>query len=88
MALKTLSITVRVGEAININGPASLKLESRSGNSAKLSVMADESVRIDRPNSQAGSDLAKRGTRAPPISRSSSAGALEGTSTNNGRMSA
>lgn len=87
MALKTLSITIKVGEVITVNGPASLKLESRSGNSAQLSVMADESVRIDRPGTTAGSDLAKRGTRAATNQRPSGAGALEGISTN-GRMSA
>jgi len=63
MALKTLSITIRVGESITVSGPASMRLESRSGASAKLSVMADESVRIERPNARAGSELAKQGTR-------------------------
>lgn len=62
MALKTLSITIKVGETIAVTGPASFKLESRSGANAKLAVMADESVRIERPGANAGSEFAKQGT--------------------------
>lgn len=62
MALKTLSITIKPGETVSVSGPASFKLESRSGAGAKLAVMADESVRIERPGGLAGSAFAQQGT--------------------------
>jgi hypothetical protein len=49
MALKTLSLDLRVGETVTLSGPASIRLESKSGTMARVSVMADESVKIDRP---------------------------------------
>jgi sRNA-binding carbon storage regulator CsrA len=53
MALKTLILDVRVGETVSVSGPASFKVESKSGNSTRLAVMADESVKITRPTSVA-----------------------------------
>lgn len=63
MALKTLSLDVRVGESVSISGPASVRLESKSGTSARLSVMADESVRIERAQAQPAAQQAARGVK-------------------------
>lgn len=49
MALKTLTVDVRVGETVTMTGPASIKLENKTGSQARLSIMADESVKIERP---------------------------------------
>lgn len=61
MTLKTLSLDVRVGESVSISGPASIRLESKSGTSARLSVMADESVRIERAQAQPAAQQAAIG---------------------------
>lgn len=60
MALKTLSVDVRVGETVTIGGPASIRLEAKSGGTARLSIMADESVKIARPRNPAA-DQARAG---------------------------
>lgn len=64
MALKTLTIDLKVGQTIQVSGPAAIKLESKSGTQARLAVMADESVAIDRPSKDAGGHrLAQQGTK-------------------------
>ena len=64
MALKTLTVDVRVGETVTVSGPASIRLESKSGGLARLSVMADESVKIGRPDPNPAAQQAARGVRA------------------------
>jgi len=63
MALKTLNVNVRVGEAITMTGPASIKLESKSGSQARLAIMADESVKIDRPMANPAAQQAVMGIK-------------------------
>lgn len=64
MALKTLTIDLKVGQTIQVSGPAAIKLESKSGTQARLSVMADESVVIERPDkNQGGHKWAQQGTK-------------------------
>lgn len=63
MALKVLTIDLRAGETVAVNGPASFRLESKSGSVARVSVMADESVKIDRPQPGPAAQQAVRGIK-------------------------
>lgn len=64
MALQTLTIDLKVGQTIQVSGPAAIKLESKSGTKARLAVMADESVAIDRPSKEdSGQKFAQQGTK-------------------------
>lgn len=65
MALKTLTLDVRVGETVTMSGPASVRVEQKSGSSARLSIMADESVKIDRPGANPAAQQAALGIRRP-----------------------
>lgn len=59
MALKTLNLDLKVGETVTLTGPASVRLESKSGGMARLAIMADESVRIERPHNPAAQQAAQ-----------------------------
>lgn len=59
MALKTLNLDLKVGETVTLTGPASVRLESKSGALARLAIMADESVRIERPHNPAAQQAAQ-----------------------------
>ena len=61
MALKTLAIDLKAGETVTLNGPASIRLEHKSGGNARLSIMADESVKIDRPQPNRAAQSAAMG---------------------------
>lgn len=65
MALKTLTLDVRVGETVTLSGPASIRVEEKSGNAAKLAIMADDSVRIERPRQNPAAQQAAMGIRHP-----------------------
>lgn len=65
MALKTLTLDVRVGDTVTMTGPASIKLEAKSGGTARLSIMADESVKIERPMANPAAQQAAMGIKAP-----------------------
>lgn len=66
MALKTLELLLRAGEVVSINGPASIRLESKKGTNARLSIMADESVLIDRPRVNPAAQQAAQGLNLNP----------------------
>ena len=66
MALTTLALDLKAGETVSINGPASIRLESKSGTSARLSIMADESVQIDRPRANPAAQQAAQGLNLNP----------------------
>ena len=61
MALKTLALDLKPGETVSLSGPASIRLEQKSGGNARLSIMADESVRIDRPRQNPAAQSAAMG---------------------------
>lgn len=62
MAKTTIAIELRAGESLAVSGPAAIRLESKSGGVARLSVTADEGVRIDRPQRQkSGAEQARMG---------------------------
>ena len=63
MALKTLTLDVRVGETVTLSGPASIRVEEKSGTSAKLAIMADDTVRIDRQRVNPAAQQAALGIR-------------------------
>ena len=63
MALKTLTVDVRVGETVTMTGPASIKLENKTGSQARLSIMADESVKIERPMANPAAQQAAMGIK-------------------------
>lgn len=65
MALKTLALDLKTGETVSIAGPASIRLEQKSGTSARLSIMADESVQIDRPRQSPAAQQAAMGINLP-----------------------
>lgn len=61
MALKRLSIELRVGESVSVSGPATVQLVDKSGSRARLTVAVDESVRVERPRRVSSQDHARRG---------------------------
>ena len=65
MALKTLHVNLREGETLTVSGQASFRLESKAagGNAVRVSVMADESVTINRPEKNRGAQMATMGVR-------------------------
>lgn len=63
MALKTLTVDVRMGETVTMTGPASIKLENKTGSVARLSIMADESVKIERPMANPAAQQAVMGIK-------------------------
>lgn len=46
-----------------MTGPASIKLENKTGNQARLSIMADESVKIERPMANPAAQQAVMGIK-------------------------
>jgi hypothetical protein len=62
--MPSLSIELRTGESVAVSGPARITLEEKSGGRARLRIVADEGVSIDRPQRQvSGADLAQKGLR-------------------------
>lgn len=57
---RSIVIELRVGDSVSI-GDAVVTLQEKSGQRARLRVVAPPGVRVDPPARTAGSDLAKRG---------------------------
>lgn len=64
--MSRLLVDLKVGEAVKINGPSVVTLEEKSGQRARLSIEADENVRIERPGRfDSGAAQARLGVRPP-----------------------
>lgn len=63
MALKTLTLSLKAGQMVTLDGPGSIRLERKSGTVAQVSVMADESVRIETPGARAEGDGARQAAK-------------------------
>lgn len=62
--MPSMSMDLRVGESVSVSGPAKITLQEKSGGRARLKIVADEGVTIERSQKQAsGADLAQQGVR-------------------------
>lgn len=57
---RAIVIELRVGETVSV-GDASVTLEEKSGQRARLRVVAPPGVRVDPPAKTAGSEMARAG---------------------------
>jgi hypothetical protein len=57
---KSIVIELRVGDTVSIGG-AVVTLQEKSGQRARLRVVAPPGVRVDPPVKTTGSDMAKQG---------------------------
>jgi hypothetical protein len=49
METTSLTIDLRAGETVSVDGPAEFRLIEKTGTRAKIMVVADKSVTINRP---------------------------------------
>ena len=57
---KSIVVELRVGDSVSI-GDAVVTLQEKSGQRARLRVMAPPGVRVNPPAKTVGSDMAKQG---------------------------
>lgn len=61
--MTSMHVDLRVGESVKISGPATVMLEEKSGQRARLTIQADPGVKIERTARTSGADQARLGIR-------------------------